>query len=95
MRHEHRAEPRESVKLPLQLDNGQFAVTRDISATGLFIETASPQKLGGLVNLEIDFDTPGGPMRLRAQGRIVRLESHGDRAGVGVQLVDSRLVAVE
>lgn len=95
MEREHRLEPREQVSLPLQLGGGLTGVTRDISATGLFIQTDSEQRVGGLIDVEIDLDTPGGPMKLRAQGQIVRIESHGGRTGVGVKLLNSRLEPVE
>lgn len=95
MKNEHRTAPREQVDLPLRLGSGLNAVARDISASGLFFETDSQQRLGGLIDLEIEFDSPGGPMKLKAQGKIVRLEAQGGRTGVGVKLLTSRLVAVE
>lgn len=95
MKNEHRTEPREPINLPLQMDDGVSAMTRDISATGLFFETDSEQRVGNLINFEINLDTPGGPMKLKALGQIVRLESHGSRTGVGVRLLNSRLEAVE
>lgn len=95
MKNEHRTEPREPIKLPLQLDDGVSAMTRDISATGLSFETDSEQRVGNLINVEINLDTPGGPMKLKALGQIVRIESHGSRTGVGVRLLSSRLEAVE
>lgn len=95
MPNKQRSEPRERVDLPLQLGDGQTGVARDISASGLFIETDSEQRMGGLVDVEIDLDTPGGPMKLKAQGRIVRIESQSGRHGVAVKLVSSRLEPVE
>ena len=95
MKSEHRTEPREPVNLPLQLGSGVSAVTRDISASGLFFETDSEQRVGNLINFEINLDTPGGPLKLKALGQIVRIESQGSRTGVGVKLLESRLEAVE
>ena len=95
MKSEHRSEPREPVNLPLQLGSGLSAVTRDISASGMFFETASEQRVGNLIDVEIDLDTPGGPMKLKAQGQIVRIESQDGRTGVAVKLLTSRLDAVE
>lgn len=95
MKQEHRVTPREPVNLQLQLDDGAGAVARDISASGLFFETDSVQQVGNLVRFEINLDTPGGPMKLKAEGQIVRIESQGNRSGVGVKLVNSRLEAVE
>lgn len=90
-----RIEPREHVTLSLQLIGGGNGVTRDISASGLYFETDSEQQVGSLIDFEIELDTPGGPMKFRARGQIVRIESLGDRAGVGVKLLASRLVPVE
>lgn len=95
MPNKQRSEPRERVDLPLQLGDGHAGVARDISASGIFIETDSEQCMGGLVDVEIDLDTPGGPIKLKAQGRIVRIESQGGRNGVAVKLVASRLEPVE
>ena len=94
MKNELRTEPRQPVNLPLKLGDGVSAVTRDISASGLFFETSSEQRVGNLIDFEIDLDTPGGPMKLKAHGQIVRIESHGSRTGVGVKLLSSRLEAV-
>lgn len=92
---EQRAEAREHVSLPLHIGGAIDALTRDFSPIGLFFETDSQQRVGGLIDLEIDFDSPGGPLKLKAQGRIVRIEPHGERIGVGVKLLSSRLQAVE
>ena len=94
MGNESRTEAREQVSLPLKLDGGLSVVTRDVSASGLFFETSSEQRVGSLIDIEIDLDTPGGPMKLKAQGRIVRLQLHGSRTGVGVKLLNSRLEPV-
>lgn len=91
MKNEHRIEPREQVSLSLQLVDGVNGVTRDISASGLFFETDSEQRVGSLIAFEIELDTPGGPMKLKAKGQIVRILSRGSKTGVGVKLLDSRL----
>ena len=91
MKNEHRTAPREQIRLPVGLVGGKQTVTRDISATGLFFEMDSMQQVGGLIDLEIDLDTPGGPMKLKAQGQIVRIEPQADKTGVGVKLLSSRL----
>lgn len=95
MENEHRIEPREQLGLPLQLGGGGKGLTRDISASGLFFETDSEQRVGGLIDFEIELDTPGGPMKLKAQGQIVRIELQAGKTGVGVKLLASRLEPVE
>ncbi|WP_223541634.1 PilZ domain-containing protein [Pseudomonas sp. BF-RE-26] len=95
MKDAHRIEPREQVTLSLQLIGGGNGVTRDISASGLYFETDSEQQVGNLIDFEIELDTPGGPMKFKAQGQIVRVEQQDGRAGLGVKLLASRLVPVE
>lgn len=94
MTNEHRTEPREQIRLPVGLVGGQQTVTRDISATGLFFEMDSVQQVGSLIDLEIELDTPGGPMKLKAQGQIMRIEQQAGKTGVGVKLLNSRLEPV-
>ena len=90
-----RIEPREQVTLSLQLIGGGNGVTRDISASGLYFETDRELQVGSLIDFEIELDTPGGPMKFKAQGQIVRIEPLGGRTGAGVKLLASRLVPVE
>jgi len=91
MKNENRTEAREQISLPLKVDDGVSAVTLDVSASGLFFETDAEQQVGNLIDVEIDLDTPSGPIKFKAQGKIVRVASHGRRMGVGVELLSSRL----
>jgi hypothetical protein len=86
-----RSEHRETMALPMTLRDGGYGVTRDISASGLFFLTDAEQALGGTVDFEIDLELPGGPVKLVAQGQIVRIERRGRKTGVGVKLLQSRL----
>ena len=95
MKGTYRIEPREQVTLSLQLIGGGNGVTRDISASGLYFETDRELQVGSLIDFEIELDTPGGPMKFKAQGQIVRIEPLGGRTGAGVKLLASRLVPVE
>jgi PilZ domain len=88
---EHRTEPREPLALPVNLAAGGQGFTRDISASGLFFETDSEQQVGGVVDFEIELQTSTGPVRLVAQGKVVRIENNGHRVGVAVQLMSSCL----
>ena len=90
---EHRIEPRERLAVPLQIGGRQQGMTRDISATGLYFEIDQAQQLGALLDLQIDLEAADTPLRLVAQGRIVRIEHKGGRTGVAVRLLDARLEA--
>ena len=94
MENENRTETREQISLPLKLDSGLNAVTLDISASGLFIQTDAERRVGTLIEVEIDLDTPSGPIKFKAQGKIVRIEPQGKRIGVGIELLSSRLEPV-
>lgn len=93
MDREHRIEPREVVSLPLDLGGGQTGITRDISVSGVFFETDADQAPGSEVAFSIDFDTPGGPMRLICRGTVVRTEQIGKRQGAAVRIIESRFEA--
>ncbi|WP_342130764.1 PilZ domain-containing protein [Hydrogenophaga sp. OTU3427] len=91
MRADQRSEPREPVSLPVTSGQGGLGVTRDISASGLFLQTDGLQVMGSLIELEIALDTPGGPMKLCATGEVVRVEVKDGKTGVGLKFVASRL----
>lgn len=87
---EQRAEPRESVALPLKLADGSAAVTRDISPSGMYLEIHGDHQLGGTVFFEMDLED--ARMKFMAEGRIVRLDHRDGRTGIAVKLVDPKLV---
>jgi hypothetical protein len=94
---EHRNTPRERVALSLKLGDGGQGLTRDISASGLFFETNTEQRVGSLVDFEIYFDRPDHPLRFKAQGEVVRVEpgASAGKTGVALKLLASRLESVE
>lgn len=88
---EHRSDPRETLALPVVTAQGAKGVTRDISASGVLFELDRVQQIGSVVDFEIHLDTPDGPLKLVAHGKVVRVTEQGARTGVAVQLVESRL----
>ncbi len=88
---EHRNAPREPLALPVRLQSGEKGVTQNISASGVMFELDRVQQIGSVVDFEIHLDTPDGPVKLVAHGKVVRVTEQGKRTGVAVQLVDSRL----
>ncbi len=91
---EKRLERRVPAALPVTLDemDGITAVTRDVSASGLFFETDAVLAPGALINLVVEMDTPGGKRVLKCQGSIVRVEAIENRLGCAVKIIDSQLV---
>lgn len=90
---EQRLAPRERLSLPLKLGDGSHAVTRDISATGLFFEMEGEHLLGGLVDFEMHLLE--ARVKFTSSGEIIRIEHWAGKTGVAVRLLAPRLEAVE
>jgi hypothetical protein len=90
---EKRLEKRVAATLPVTLDGmeGAKAVTRDVSASGLFLETDAVLVQGSVIRLLVELDTPRGKRILRCEGSVVRIETIEDRLGFAVKIVDSKL----
>ena len=86
-----RTEPREAIALPLHLASGERGVTRDISATGLFFEIDCSHPLGSELDLTVELNLDGRAVRLECRGQVVRVEHAGERTGVAVKMLASRL----
>lgn len=90
---EQRLEPRERVALPLKLACGASAVTRDISAGGLFFVIEGRHVLSGPVDFEMEL--PEISLRFTASGEIVRIEHDATATGVAVRLLNPRLDVID
>jgi hypothetical protein len=90
---EKRSRERVCTALPVRLDTAT-GVTRDVSASGIFFETDSPDAVGGLISLTVELDTPRGKRVLRCQGDVVRIEPSNTRVGVAVKIIESTMVLV-
>ncbi|MDP3822981.1 MAG: PilZ domain-containing protein [Burkholderiales bacterium] len=86
---EHRTDPREPLALPLTLGDGSAAVTRDISASGLYFEIKGSYSMTGPVLFEMQLAELG--MKFSAEGDIVRVERRDDATGFAVKLRQPRL----
>lgn len=86
---EQRVEPREQLALPLKLGDGLQAVTRDISASGMYIEIAGLHTMTGPVMFEMHLADVH--MKFTAEGEIVRIEHREGNTGVAVKLRAPRL----
>jgi hypothetical protein len=85
---EHRIEPRESLAIPLKLGDGSTAVTRDISATGMYFEIKGSYELAGAVVFEMQLAELG--VKFTAEGEIVRVEHRAGNTGFAVKLHQPR-----
>jgi len=86
---EQRREPRESLALPLTLDDGSAAVTRDISPSGMYFEINNWHPMSGAVVFEMQLTERR--LKFKAEGQIVRVEHVPGKTGIAVRLVSPRL----
>jgi len=86
---EHRIDPREPLALPLTLGDGSPAVTRDISASGLYFEIRGTYSMTGPVLFEMQLAELG--MKFSAEGDIVRVDRRDGTTGFAVKLRHPRL----
>lgn len=85
------AERRQGERIALELEvelEGTRAVTRDISASGVFIATRLALTACSEVRfaLLMSVADPVGPLRLECQGHIMHAEPEGDAEGIGVAI---------
>ena len=81
MNGERRGAQRYRLARPVRL-TGATGITRDISTTGVFFETAQSHSVGDAIRLSVDF----GNTTLQCEGSIVRVEKLDSKFGVAVEL---------
>jgi PilZ domain len=91
MSSERRTEIREALVLPVLVGHGTRGVTRDISASGLFFETAHDQLVDDVLVLEFMLDSSNALFKFVAQGSVLRHERMGQKQGVAVKLLALRM----
>lgn len=90
---EARAAPRYPVRWPVRLRQGE-AVTRDISASGMYLESEVELVAGDAVEFDVILPRHRGVTEiLHCLGRAVRVERLGAHFGLGVSLNSYRFVA--
>jgi hypothetical protein len=83
---DRRQEERISAVLPVLFSGGE-GVTRNVSASGMFVETDFSLPLGEEVDLFVVFDHhAGGPLRVKCAATIVRAEASEGARGVGAAI---------
>jgi PilZ domain len=84
------------VRLPVELENGK-GITRDVSAGGVFFLTDLSFSIGEPINFRLVLERadPVGPLRVRCQGRVVRLERCDSARGVAVSIASHHLELAE
>lgn len=83
---EHRSAARFDTTLAVGIA-GTEAEAHNISAQGIYFETDVRQQVGELVNFTVEFTLQGRKHRLLCEGKVVRVEQHGNRMGVAARLL--------
>ena len=90
-----RREERVQSALNVNLEHG-IGVTRDVSASGVYFETDLPFAPGAPISFSFNFeDAPGGPLVLKCEALIVRVENRGGKTGVGATITSYQFESLE
>src|SRR5687768_10058616 len=85
---DRRVAARYPVQIPLQLAEAP-ALTRDVSASGVYFETDHDLEPGATVEFSFILKNPDGPpLLLTCKGAVVRVERKGEALGVAATLTD-------
>ena len=82
----HRRQRRQITELPTSIGGNQ-GITRDISASGLFVVQSKVQEVGSRIDFTVDLDIVGGKLKLCCEGRVIRVEKIDDKIGLGVKIL--------
>ena len=86
-----RKNERETVNLPVKLEGKEAGHTRNLSAGGIYFESAVDISEGTTLSLTLELQSPEGKLLLHCTGEVVRLEKEAGRTGVAVKIIESRL----
>lgn len=89
-----RSADRFDTELPIEIDGVQ-SLTRNISATGMYIETYTHQTPGSRVHFIVEVIVRGQNLQLVCEGEVVRVEQKGDKTGVAIKLDKSFFSDIE
>jgi len=91
---ERRTEPRETLSLPVSMGSCQAGVIRDLSASGLFMETDFGSEMGDLLDLEFTLGSSNVHFKFLAQASVLRTECRDQRCGMAVKLISTRMEVI-
>lgn len=92
MHPERRTSSRDQLALPVALADGSTAMTRNISAEGLYVTLPAGRAIDDWLRLEVD--VPSAGLKFTAAGQVIRIE-HGDsETGVALRLHAPRLTRI-
>ena len=89
-----RRDERIDATLAVVLEQG-LGVTRNVSASGVYFETDAPLAQGAALSFSLSFDDAlGGPLLLKCEAKIVRIEDRGGMLGVGASITNFKFERV-
>ncbi|QWD67576.1 PilZ domain-containing protein [Polynucleobacter sp. VK25] len=86
--------PRVKAEFPVYAPDGAQGLTKDISATGIFLELDSKQKPGSIISFWVELDTPGAKMKLICEAKVVRVEQEDGKTKLGTKIISQELQAL-
>jgi hypothetical protein len=87
--------PRVKAEFPIHASNGLVGRTKDISATGIFLELDLNQKLGSIISFWVELDTPGAKMKLVCEAKVVRVDQGDGKTRLGTKIISQELKALQ
>jgi hypothetical protein len=89
--HQIRTSDRVKTELPVTI-NGVQGITRDVSASGIFLEVNSPQEPGSTIEFLVKLDSPTGQLTFSCEGEVVRTEELEEKYGIATKILSMYLV---
>jgi hypothetical protein len=83
---DQRTAARFDTAMPVRME-GRSGETHNISAQGIYFETDVHQRIGSLVNFTVEYTLYGQKHRLLCEGKVIRVEDHGNRVGIAARMV--------
>lgn len=83
------------VEFPVHAPDGTKGFTKDISATGIFLELEKKQEPGSIISFWVELDTPGAKMKLVCQAEVVRVELSDGKTKLGTKIISQELQALD
>jgi hypothetical protein len=85
-------DPRVETRLPVRLSaGGGEGITRNVSATGVYMEIGAEVAVGESIELTVELSSEQGPLWLACSGQVMRVERIEGKLGVAVRFSESRL----
>ena len=94
---ERRANQRAAAKVAVRTTDGAAGITEDLSPTGAYMVIDRKFEPGAKISFTLHFDNPtpsGDVLELLCTARVVRVETRGDKFGIGAAVIEQRLSRV-